>query len=187
MNNLDEFDPFRQESMQFLDNGKIAPTNSRSIVEPLKEQVSSLHRNFYENYQHINEAWHTPGHGIDIKNQKELSSFLNDIEKSKDIWQKSGIYLGCILQAVHKDNIIDRGSPIGLYQDLNNYEEDKINHITSSEIKDIIEMYKEYLCSEVIKDISDVFIEVKPFYAINEQKINYEVVEQNCNKKLKIK
>jgi hypothetical protein len=191
--NEEGFDPFSKDSndLSFVSSSVIEVMDSQSIVKPLDSNFLPLDSAPYKKYNYLHDAWHTPSHGININDTDELNSFFKDIEKSQNMWEDSGIHLGLIFQAVEKDTVIDMGCPIGLVPQINankdEYYNDLQTHIAAPQIKDFIEMYKKYLTEQVIENLDNVSVEIKPFYDINEQKINYNLVEQNVNKKLKIK
>lgn len=180
------YNPFEKDiSNVDLDIQSTVNINNQSIVKPetLKVNLEAP----YKKYKYLNDVWNNPSHGINVNNQNELNAFLQDVENSKSLWKNSGVYLGIILQAVEQNTVIDTGYPLGLVTEIDNYDRNELRHITVDEIKNFIELYKQYLTSEVVKNLDNICIEIKPFYGINTQQINYEVVEQNYNKRLKIK
>lgn len=182
-----------------MKNENILEKNSQSILDPLVSNILALKNNPYKNYNDLNQVWNNPSHGININHQDKLNLFLNDIDKSETIWKETGVYLGLVFQAVENNTVVDIGVPIGLVSkpekiDDYNYDELTIkndfidsDHIKRHQILEFIELYKEYLIDKVVKNLDSIQIEIKPFYAISNKKINYQIVERDYFKKNKIK
>lgn len=154
--------------------------------------------------QEQHQAYGNPGHGIIVSNQdnafekaklKELYETL-DKNNLNDNWRKSGYVLGCFMQAIRNNEIVDISMPfdwITVDNSQKNWNDDTDDIVyrpfTSHDLRKIIGAYKEYLQDNVMADAQ---IEVRTFYKALDNGTRHQVqqvVEMVSDKKkpLKIK
>lgn len=151
--------------------------------------------------QEKNQAYGNPGHGITVSNQdnafekaklKELHETL-DKNNLNDNWRKSGYVLGCFVQAIKNNEIVDISMPFDWIEmdtsqaDGNEDVTQAVRPLTSNDLKKIIGPYKEYLQEN---NMADAQMEVRTFYAsldnIAERQVE-QIVQMVSDKKKPLK
>jgi hypothetical protein len=162
-------------------------------------------------FQEIHQAYAQSAHGISINDKSQLKNLFSDLDRNNvndtwqetgyvlnNTWEKTGYILGCFLQAIVSDEIVDISMPFDWIpmpidsSDANgNYDvvEEKHRPLTSHDLKMVIGNYQTYLEE---KGLSNAAIEVRPYYKLIKNNTHpqvFQMVEMvsDNQKKLKIK
>lgn len=144
--------------------------------------------NPFNKYESLLAAWGSGTRGVNVKNVDAIEDFIKDFKNSEENWEHVGAHIGFIIQAVENNVIINRGYPIGLLDEISEdgNREFKV-HVEPEITWKIIESYKEYMANDMFKFIDRLEIELKPFFAFNQEEVDYQKFENEAEKHLNIR